>query len=108
MSSNNYSNGFNKYYGTSDTYIDIEIYTIRCRDCGRLVKAEHNFKTNDISTFELVNYPNHRIEHPHPADVVTTTDLTHQTAIEIRYIRRPNRDDRRYLMDNRRRVFSLN
>lgn len=107
MSSNNYNNGFNKYYGTSDTYKrpssfkDFVEQPIRCRQCNKLIIGEYNFDTRKVTTYEFDNYPNQRIEHEHQADTVTTTDVMHRTAVEIRLLYAPDPDDYHYVMEGR-------
>jgi len=112
MSNNNKNNGSIKDYLDTkqyhDTSTDDVVTKTRCRECYKQMVAGLNLRTNRVTTYEIDNYPNQLIQHEHPADVVTRTDLMHRTAIEFRHVCRPNRDDRRYLMDNNRSVTAVN
>lgn len=92
-------NNSNGNYGTSDTskrpkaFKDYVEEPIKCRHCGRTIIGEYNFDTGEVITYEIDKYPKQRIEHEHPADVITRTDIMHRMAVEIRYLRNPNPDD---------------
>ena len=102
---NSIHNGDNKdYSGYHDISTDDVVKEIRCRECYKPIVAGLNLRTNRVTTYEIDGYPNQLIEHPHRADVVTTIDLQHRTAIEFRHIQRPNKEDYRYLIDDNRRV----
>ena len=94
---NNIRHPYKKYdYRRPNTFKDYAEQPIRCRECNKLIIGEYNFDTRQVISYEIENYPNKRIEHEHPADAVTRTDVMHRTAVEIRLLHTPDPGDYHY------------
>ena len=68
------------------SFADI-VELIHCKECGKSILGIYSYSTQRVTAYEKYNYPSLKIEHEHPVDVVTRTDLEHRTAIEFRCIR---------------------
>jgi len=75
----------NQYKRDNAPFTDI-VEPIHCRECGKSILGVYNYSTQRVTAYEKYDYPYLKIEHEHPADVVTRIDLMHRTAIEFRYI----------------------
>lgn len=86
----NINNGTPPYknynYRIPDTYKDYVEQARSCNQCREPTIVEYNLRTQEVGTYELDPYPRQRIEHRHPADIVTRTSVISSIAVEKRLL----------------------